>query len=139
MNIGKDAMGTMANTLILAFAGSSLNTLLLARVYDIPFAQLINTDFICVEILQSVAGSMGILLTVPLVTAVSAKLMTADGFSIVRNTPENLKRRKEGMCMHANRHTGASGGWRGSWLWCCAWACSQGQRWRRRRLARIKK
>ncbi len=61
MNIGKDAMGTMANTLILAFAGSSLNTLLLVRVYDIPFAQLINTDFICVEILQSVAGSMGIL------------------------------------------------------------------------------
>lgn len=81
MNIGKDAMGTMANTLILAFAGSSLNTLLLARVYDIPFAQLINTDFICVEILQSVAGSMGILLTVPLVTAVSAKLMAGPGVS----------------------------------------------------------
>lgn len=81
MNIGRDAMGTMANTLILAFAGSSLNTLLLARVYDIPFAQLINTDFICVEILQSVAGSMGILLTVPLVTAVSAKLMAGPGVS----------------------------------------------------------
>ena len=66
MNIGRDAMGTMANTLILAFAGSSLNLLILVQVYDIPFLQLINTDFICVEVLQSVAGSMGILLTVPL-------------------------------------------------------------------------
>ena len=34
MNIGQDAMGTMANTLILAFAGSSLNTLLLFQIFD---------------------------------------------------------------------------------------------------------
>ena len=75
MNIGRDAMGTMANTLILAFAGSSLNTLILVQVYDIPFMQLVNTDFICIEILQSVAGSMGILLTTPLVAAISASVM----------------------------------------------------------------
>lgn len=76
MNIGRDAMGTMANTLILAFAGSSLNMLILVQVYDIPFLQLINTDFICIEILQSVAGSMGILLTTPLVAAISASVMS---------------------------------------------------------------
>lgn len=76
MNIGRDAMGTMANTLILAFAGSSFNLLILIQIYDIPFLQLANTDFLCIEILQSVAGSMGILLTVPLVAAISAYLMT---------------------------------------------------------------
>ncbi|MGN1111751.1 MAG: YibE/F family protein, partial [Acutalibacteraceae bacterium] len=43
MQIGRDAMGTMANTLILAFAGSSLNMLILVQTYDIPFLQLINT------------------------------------------------------------------------------------------------
>lgn len=75
MNIGRDAMGTMANTLILAFAGSSFNLLILIQIYDIPFLQLANTDFLCIEILQSVAGSMGILLTVPLVAAISAYLM----------------------------------------------------------------
>lgn len=75
MNIGRDAMGTMANTLILAFAGSSFNLLILIQVYDIPFLQLANTDFLCIEILQSVAGSLGILLTVPLVAAISAWLM----------------------------------------------------------------
>lgn len=75
MQIGKDAMGTMANTLILAFAGSSLNMLILVQTYDIPFLQLINTDSIALEVVQSVAGSVGILLTVPLVAFISARLM----------------------------------------------------------------
>ena len=75
MQIGKDAMGTMANTLILAFAGSSLNMLILVQTYNIPFLQLINTDYIALEVVQSVAGSIGILLTVPLVAFISAQLM----------------------------------------------------------------
>ena len=75
MNIGRDAMGTMANTLILAFAGSSLNMLILVQTYDIPFLQLVNTDYICIEIIQSIAGSMGILLTVPIVAFISARMM----------------------------------------------------------------
>ncbi len=78
MQIGKDAMGTMANTLILAFAGSSLNMLILVQTYEIPFLQLINTDFIALEIIQSVSGSVGILLTVPLVAFISARLMARD-------------------------------------------------------------
>ena len=76
MNIGRDAMGTMASTLILAFAGSALNMLILVQVYDIPFRQLVNTDFICIEVLQSVAGSMGILMTTPLCAALSAVIMS---------------------------------------------------------------
>ena len=76
MNIGKDAMGTMANTLILAFAGSSLNMLILVQTYDIPFRQLINTDYICIEIIQSISGAVGILLTVPIVALISAAVMS---------------------------------------------------------------
>ena len=76
MHIGRDAMGTMANTLILAFAGSSLNMLILVQTYGIPFIQLVNTDYIFMEVLQSVSGSMGILLSVPIVALISAQLMT---------------------------------------------------------------
>ena len=75
MHIGRDAMGTMANTLILAFAGSSLNMLILVQTYNIPFLQLVNTDYICIEVIQSVAGSMGILLTVPIVAVISSTLI----------------------------------------------------------------
>lgn len=75
MNIGRDAMGTMANTLILAFAGSSINTLILLQVYDYPFIQIFNTDAIAEELIRGVAGSIGIILTVPLVAFISSQLI----------------------------------------------------------------
>ena len=75
MNIGQDAMGTMANTLILAFAGSSLNTLLLFQIFDYPMIQIFNADSIAIEIIRGVAGTIGIILTVPLVALLSAEIM----------------------------------------------------------------
>ena len=72
MNIGRDAMGTMANTLILAFAGASFNMLLLFQVYGYPLIQVINSDTMAIELIQSVAGSVGIILTVPLVSLISS-------------------------------------------------------------------
>lgn len=76
MRIGRDATGTMANTLVLAFAGSSLNMMVLIYSYHVSFIQLMNTDFIAVELVRAVAGSMGIILTVPCVSIISAKLLT---------------------------------------------------------------
>lgn len=72
MNIGRDAMGTMANTLILAFVGSSLTMLLLIYTYQVPFIQLVNTSLVAREVIQGIAGSIGIILTVPIVAGVSA-------------------------------------------------------------------
>lgn len=77
MNIGRDAMGTMANTLILAFAGSSLNMLILFQVYDYPMIQIFNSDAMAIELIQGAAGSIGIVLTVPLVAFFSARLLPA--------------------------------------------------------------
>lgn len=71
INIGRDAMGTMVNTLILAFVGSSLNLLLIIYAYGIPFGQLINTDLVGIQLIQSMAGSIGIMLTVPLTVALA--------------------------------------------------------------------
>ena len=75
MNIGRDAMGTMANTLILAFSGASVNMLLLFQIYDYPLLQIFNTDAMAMEVIRGLAGSMGIILTVPLVAALGAWLM----------------------------------------------------------------
>lgn len=74
MNVGKDMMGTMANTLILAFAGGSLSELLLDYAYNLPYIQLINSYTIGIEVMQGVAGSIGIILTVPLVSIFSSLL-----------------------------------------------------------------
>lgn len=77
MNIGRDAMGTMANTLILAFAGASLNILILFQAYGFPAIQIVNTDAIVIELVRGIAGSIGIILTVPLVSLLSARILTA--------------------------------------------------------------
>lgn len=74
MTIGRDAMGTMANTLILAFAGTSLNMIILLYSYGVTFTQLMNTDYVAVEIIQSIAGSLGIVFTVPAAAIISAWL-----------------------------------------------------------------
>lgn len=76
MVIGRDTTGTMANTLVLAFAGSSLNMMVLIFSYRVSFLQLMNTDFIAVEVVRAVAGSLGIIFTVPCVAAITAGLLS---------------------------------------------------------------
>ena len=71
MNVGKDTMGTMTSTLILAFAGTSLNMMILIYSGGTSLNQLINSDFIVIEIIRSIAGSLGIILTIPAVAFVS--------------------------------------------------------------------
>lgn len=66
MRVGRDMMGTDSNTLILAFAGSSVSTLLLDYAYDLPYQQIINSNNIGIAIMQGLAGSFGIVFSVPL-------------------------------------------------------------------------
>jgi len=66
INIGRDIMGTMADTLILAYIGSSLTLVLLLSVTSRSLLELFNSEMIAVEILQALAGSLGILFAMPL-------------------------------------------------------------------------
>jgi uncharacterized membrane protein len=74
MNVGRDMMGAMANTLIIAFTGTELNMLILLRTMDIQYYQLLNTNMIGIYIIQAISGSIAIVLTVPLVALISAQL-----------------------------------------------------------------
>ncbi|MGL1890801.1 MAG: YibE/F family protein [Spirochaetaceae bacterium] len=66
MSIGRDLIGTMINTLILAFTGSSFTLILMIAGLSMSFTQFINIPLISIEIIQALAGSIGIILTVPL-------------------------------------------------------------------------
>jgi uncharacterized membrane protein len=66
INIGRDIMGTMADTLILAYIGSSLTVVILLSVFSGSLLDLFNSEMIAVEILQAIAGSFGILFAMPL-------------------------------------------------------------------------
>lgn len=74
MNIGKDMMGTMTNTLILAFVGSSITLLILLYAYRLPIAQIINTDMIGLEIVSALSGTIGIVATVPITSYITSCL-----------------------------------------------------------------
>ena len=68
LNIGNDIIGTMINTLILAYIASSIFTLLLIYIQanEYPLIRILNFQDIAVEIMRSICGSIGILIAVPL-------------------------------------------------------------------------
>jgi len=66
VTIGRDIMGSMADTLILAYIGSSLSIVLVLTLYSGSLLGLFNSEMMAVEILQAMAGSLGILFAMPL-------------------------------------------------------------------------
>lgn len=75
MNIGKDIMGTMTNTLILAFTGSSINILIIYFMYNMPYIQLINIDLIVLEIIQGLSGGIALILSIPITAFAASELI----------------------------------------------------------------
>lgn len=76
INVGRDMMGTMSNTLILAFTGGSINTLILSYSYCMQYNQIINMYSIGIEIMQGISGSIAVILTVPLVSFITSMMLT---------------------------------------------------------------
>jgi uncharacterized membrane protein len=87
MNVGHDVMGTMANTLILAYVGSTLPLLLMFMGYRMPWVSIVNSDLIATEVVRALAGSIGLVATIPLTALVS-------GLLLFRVSPPQLSRRK---------------------------------------------
>ena len=76
MRVGRDMMGTDSNTMILAFAGTSLSMLVLDYAYDLPFLQIINSNNIGIAVMQGLSGSFGIVLSVPATVLLAAWIYT---------------------------------------------------------------
>ena len=72
MNIGRDMIGTMTNTLILAFAGGSIAMLILLISYGVQYNQLISSNYIALEVAKGLAGSAAVVLTVPISALICA-------------------------------------------------------------------
>lgn len=87
MNIGRDVIGTMTNTLILAYVGGSITLILLFMACNISFVDIINKETIAQEIISAIAGSMGVVFTVPITSAVYS-ILNKDK-TIYRTVSEN--------------------------------------------------
>lgn len=74
MNIGKDIMATMTNTLILAYAGGAFNLFLLFIAERVTYTEIINMETITADIINAFAGSIGLLWTMPITIFIMANL-----------------------------------------------------------------
>lgn len=78
MNVGKDIMGSMSNTLILAYAGGAMYLMIMIASYSYTtsISTAINQDVIAAEILKALAGSIGLIFAIP-ITAFAAAFLIA--------------------------------------------------------------
>ena len=72
LRMGQDMIGTMSNTLIFAFAGGSLTTMLLFVSYGVQPHQLLNSDYLTIELAQGLCSTAAVILTVPCAAAIGA-------------------------------------------------------------------
>lgn len=74
MNIGRDHIASMINTLILVYTGAALPLLLLFIDNPQPFLQVFNYEIIADEVVRTLVGSIGLILAVPITTLLAAWL-----------------------------------------------------------------
>ena len=87
MNIGRDVIGTMTNTLILAYVGGSLTLILLFMASNMNIYEILNKETIAEQVISAVAGSMGVVYTVP-ITSFVYSILNRDKV-IYKKTSEN--------------------------------------------------
>lgn len=72
MRIGREHVGALVNTLVLAYTGASLPVLLYLKTSDLSFETIINLEVFTTEIVRAIVGSLGLILTVPIVTILAS-------------------------------------------------------------------
>lgn len=78
LNIGKDMVGTMSNTLILAFLGSDLTLILYLSSLGLSFHQLISSSYLSLEMISGLSSSVGVILSIPVTVIITAKALKRD-------------------------------------------------------------
>lgn len=78
MNIGRDMVGTMTNTLILAFLGSGLSFIIYLYSLGLDPRQLISSPYMATEVISGIASSIGVILAVPLTALITSLILVKD-------------------------------------------------------------
>jgi uncharacterized membrane protein len=76
VRIGRDHIASTVNTLILAYTAAALPLLLMFTQSGLAFGQVLTTETVAVEIVQTLVGSIGLVASVPLTTALASLVIT---------------------------------------------------------------
>lgn len=78
VRIGRDHIASTVNTLVLAYAGASLPLMLLFTQADQGLVDVLNGEAVAIEVVRTLAGSIGLVASVPFTTAVAALVVAGD-------------------------------------------------------------
>ncbi len=81
MAVGRDHMSALANTLVYAYVGASLSTLLLYRQYGESWLKFMNFDVVVDEVIRSLCGTIGLIFTVPITAVLAAWAVRRHGWN----------------------------------------------------------
>lgn len=76
IRVGKEHVGALVNTLVLAYAGASLPLLLLFSLSDSSWLSIVNREVFATEIVRSMVGGIGLVLTVPITTLLAVLILS---------------------------------------------------------------
>lgn len=76
LRVGREHVSALVNTIVLAYAGVSLPLLLWFYGSDASFGMIVNNEVFATEIARTIVGSIGLILTVPITTALAAAFAT---------------------------------------------------------------
>ena len=93
IRIGRDHIASTVNTLVLAYAGASLPLLLLFTVSRRPLDDVLNSEVVAEEIVRTLVGSIGLVASVPVTTALAASVVAAGATRKKKKRPEKTERR----------------------------------------------
>jgi uncharacterized membrane protein len=93
MNVGRDHVGSLVNTLVLAYTGSGLSLFLLLHVGEVSMARAFNLELVANEVVHTLVGSIGLILAVPITTVLAAWWFRGDRLPL-----------KPGELQHAHHH-----------------------------------
>lgn len=79
IRIGREHIGALVNTLAIAYVGASLPLMLLFTSSDLGLSYLLNSEIVAAEIIRTLVGSIGLILAVPITTAIAVYLVRAVG------------------------------------------------------------
>ncbi|WP_427921261.1 YibE/F family protein [Streptomyces sp. cg40] len=78
IRIGRDHIASVVNTLVLAYAGAALPLLLLFSIAQSSVGSVANSELVAEEIVRTLVGSIGLVASVPVTTALAALVVSAD-------------------------------------------------------------
>ncbi len=76
MNIGRDHIASMVNTLFIAYAGAAMPLIMLLQANHVPLGEIINNEIFAEEIVRTFIGSIGLILIVPITSLTASYIIS---------------------------------------------------------------